>query len=51
MNNKRDGELNIGLSYYQERQWMSAIKQYGQSILEKSLLSKEQKDILIANSK
>jgi hypothetical protein len=40
-----------GLSYYQERQWVAAINKYGTSILDKSLLSQNQKDILkdIAN--
>ena len=35
-----------GLSYYQERQWVAAINKYGASILDKSLLSQEQKSIL-----
>jgi len=49
--NKRQGELNIGLSYYQEAEWLSAIKHYGKSIMDKSLLSKEQKEALSANVK
>ena len=48
---QRTGQFNIGLSYYQERQWISAIKRYGNSILDKSLLSKEQKRVLKAKSK
>ncbi len=47
----RTSELNIGLTYYQECQWLNAIKHYGQSILDKSLLSKEQKQILISQVK
>ncbi len=47
---ERQGELKIGLSYYQERQWISAIKKYGKSIMDKSLLSNEQKHTLISNS-
>jgi hypothetical protein len=43
----REGLLNIGLSYYQERQWIEAIKQYGKGIMEKSLLSIAQKEILL----
>jgi HKD family nuclease len=41
------GTLNIGLDYHQERQWICSIKQYGIAILNKSLLSQSQKDILI----
>jgi len=48
---QRAGNLNIGLSYYQECQWLSAIKHYGITIMDKSLLSLEQKAVLIANSK
>ncbi len=48
--NERAGELNIGLTRHQELQWLSAIKLYGKSILDKSLLSQEQKTILLALS-
>ena len=44
----RRGTLNIGLSYYQEEQWIVAIKQHGKAIMDKSLLSQEQKAILAA---
>ena len=40
------GNLNIGLSYYQEEQWISAIKKHGKVIMNNSLLSQEQKAIL-----
>ena len=46
INNPRNGELNIGLSYYEERQWIPAIKRHGSSIMNKSLLSKKQKEVL-----
>ncbi len=49
--NEQAGELNIGLTRYQELQWLSAIKRYGNSILDKSLLSQEQKTALLAASK
>lgn len=39
-------KLGIGLSYYQEEQWLSAIKRQGKEIMTKSLLSHEQKAIL-----
>ena len=39
--------MNIGLTYYQERQWLSAIKHYGIGIMDRSLLSRDQKDALI----
>ena len=42
----RQGELNIGLNYYQEQQWIQAIRRYGKSILDKSLLSIDQKTML-----
>ena len=42
----RQGALNIGLNYYQEEQWISAIKKHGKGIMDKSLLSHEQKSIL-----
>jgi hypothetical protein len=48
---QKTGNLNIGLSYYQECEWLSAIKHYGESIMNKSLLSPEQKAALIANAK
>lgn len=41
-----ENKLNIGLTYYQEEQWLSAIKKYGKEIMDKSLLSHEQKAIL-----
>jgi hypothetical protein len=50
MTNKQ-GKLNIGLTYYQELEWLSAIKKYGESIMQKSLLSVEQKSALIKASK
>ena len=43
----RKGTLNCGLSYYQEAQWISAIRKHGESIMDKSLLSNEQRAILI----
>lgn len=43
----KQGNLNIGLTYYQECQWLSSIKKYGTAILDKSLLSRTQKDTLI----
>ena len=43
----RPGTLNIGLSYYQEMQWLSAICKYGDKIMGKSLLSIEQKEALL----
>jgi hypothetical protein len=43
----RQGELNIGLSYYQEREWITAINHYGQVIMDKSLLSQSQKTALL----
>lgn len=42
----RQGTLNIGLSYYQEEQWIVAIKKHGKAIMNKSLLSHDQKAIL-----
>ena len=42
----RQGTLNCGLSYYQEEQWLSALKRHGYNIMDKSLLSTEQKEIL-----
>jgi len=47
----KTGELNTGLSYYQERQWVSAINHYGESILNKSLLSNDQKIELIKQAR
>ena len=47
---KRTGKLDIGLSYYQEEQWISAIKHYGREIMDRSLLSFEQKSYLSAES-
>jgi hypothetical protein len=44
----REPRLNIGLSYYQECQWLSAIKHYGAKIMDKSLLSSGQKAALLA---
>jgi hypothetical protein len=41
------GRLNIGLTYFQECQWIDHIRQYGISILNKSLLTKDQKNALI----
>ena len=46
----RKGEFNIGLSYYQEREWISSIRKYGWSITEKSLLSNAQKAKLISEA-
>lgn len=40
-------KLNIGLSRYQELQWLSAVKIYGARIMDKSLLSPEQKARII----
>ena len=40
---KREGENGTGLSYYEDEQWLSAIKKYGENIMNKSLLSTEQK--------
>ena len=42
----KGGTLNIGLTYYQEEQWINAIKKYGRAIMDKSLLSQQQKAIL-----
>ena len=42
-----ESQYNIGLTYYQECQWIAAIKQYGMSIMDRSLLSKDQKIELI----
>ena len=47
----KQGNLNIGLTYYQEEQWLSAIKKYSVSIMDKSLLSIEQKQILTAQAR
>lgn len=44
---KREGRLNIGLSYYQEECWLVAIKLHGSSIMVKSLLSRGQKAELL----
>jgi hypothetical protein len=44
---KREGELFIGLTYYQEREWINAIKKHGPGIMDKSLLSPGQKDRLL----
>ena len=41
-----EANLDIGLSYYQEEQWIVAIQKYGRSIMDKSLLSHWQKAIL-----
>ncbi len=46
----KQGNFNIGLTYYQECQWLSAIKLHGTSIMDKSLLSRTQKDTLILAS-
>ncbi|KKL77996.1 hypothetical protein LCGC14_2029200 [marine sediment metagenome] len=43
---KRTGTLDIGLSYFQEEQWIAAISKYGKPIMGKSLLSQQQKAIL-----
>ena len=43
----RSGDLNIGLAYYQELQWLSAIKLYGKSITDNSLLTTQQKEALV----
>lgn len=45
--NKVENKLNIGLTAYQELQWLSAIKLYGKGIMDKSLLTKAQKDALL----
>lgn len=44
---QRQGKLEIGLNEYQEAQWLSAIKKYGAGIMDRSLLSRYQKDALI----
>jgi hypothetical protein len=36
-----------GLTKYQELCWLSAIKHYGATIMDKSLLSAEQKNMLL----
>ena len=41
------GRLGIGLTYFQECQWIEHIRKYGICILNKSLLTKDQKDALI----
>jgi len=43
---QRQGKLEIGLNEYQEAQWLAAIKRYGTSIMDKSLLGAEQKKVL-----
>jgi hypothetical protein len=47
---KKDGKLDIGLSYYQEESFLSAIKLYSPSVMDRSLLSIGQKDELIKES-
>lgn len=47
----RQGQLNIGLTYYQECQWLVAIKRHGTDIMSKSLLSLSQKAILAQEAK
>lgn len=47
----KQGNLNIGLTYYQETQWIAAIKRYGISIMNKSLLSNDQKETLEREAK
>jgi hypothetical protein len=42
-----NGKLGIGLTYFQECQWLGHIRQYGISILNKSLLTTTQKEALI----
>jgi hypothetical protein len=39
--------METGLSKFQENQWVLSIRQYGIKIMEKSLLSLEQKRMLI----
>jgi hypothetical protein len=48
--NNREGKLDIGLDYYQEEQWLSALRLYGTTIMDKSLLSAGQKEELIKES-
>jgi len=38
---------DTGLGLYKNEQWLSAIKLYGVKIMDKSLLSPEQKELLI----
>jgi len=47
---KKEGKLDIGLDYYQEEQWLSALRLYGTTIMDKSLLSAGQKEELIKES-
>jgi hypothetical protein len=47
----KTGRLNIGLSFYQECQWLSAIKEYGSVIMNRSLLSIDQKTVLLKASR
>ena len=42
----RQGTLGIGLNYYQEQQWINAIRRHGRAIMDKSLLSIDQKTML-----
>ena len=48
--NKKEGKLDIGLDYYQEEQWLSALRLYSTTIMDKSLLSAGQKEELIKES-
>jgi len=47
----KSGKYNIGLLEYQELDWIAAIKEYGIAILDKSLLSNDQKQALISIAK
>lgn len=40
--------MKTGLTDYQEMQWIAAIKKYGKTIMDKSLLSCDQKELLHA---
>jgi hypothetical protein len=46
-NKFKKGKYDIGLLEYQENAWLSAIKEYGIDIMNKSLLSNSQKQALI----
>ena len=41
---------DTGLGLYKNEQWLSAIKHYGVTIMDKSLLSPEQKQLLISEA-
>jgi hypothetical protein len=47
----KGGKLNIGLPLYAEDLWIKSIKEYGIVLMNKSLLSRDQKQVLIEVSK